>query len=167
MGETATGAATRIALVTGVGRKQGIGQARRAEVGCALGGQRASHSSVVCRVCPPLQGCHGRIINLTAGQFQRPMPTEVAYAVTKGAIDALTRAIAPTLASRDITVNAVNPGPTDTGWLNAAVKETLRQRFPAGRVGLPQDAAQLVAFLASEAANWITGRILHSEGGVD
>ncbi len=94
------------------------------------------------------------------------MPTEVAYAVTKGAIDALTRAIAPTLASRDITVNAVNPGPTDTGWLNAAVKETLRQRFPAGRVGLPKDAAQLVAFLASEAANWITGRILHSEGGV-
>ena len=111
------------------------------------------------------RGRQGRIINLTSGQFQRPMSTEVAYAVTKGAIDALTCTIASTLAGRDITVNAVNPGPTDTGWMSATVRESLRQRFPAGRVGQPEDAAQLVAFLASEAANWITGQVLHSEGG--
>lgn len=107
----------------------------------------------------------GRIINITSGQFKGPMPGELAYAATKGAIDALTITLAAELASKGITVNAINPGPTDTGWMNDAIKKELLPRFPFGRVGQPEDAAKLVRFLASNEAQWITGQILHSEGG--
>ncbi|MEH7885769.1 SDR family oxidoreductase [Bacillus sp. JJ1609] len=107
----------------------------------------------------------GRIINMTSGQFRGPMPGELAYATTKGAIDALTITLSAELASRGITVNAVNPGPTDTGWMDDETKKALLQRFPFGRVGKTEDAAKLVKFLASEEAEWITGQILHSEGG--
>lgn len=64
-----------------------------------------------------------------------------------------------------ITVNAVNPGPTDTGWMTQDIKDYLLPKFLLGRVGEPEDAAQLVAFLASEEARWITGQVLNSEGG--
>lgn len=107
----------------------------------------------------------GRIINMTSGQFKGPMPGELAYATTKGAIDALTITLSAELASRGITVNAVNPGPTDTGWMDEETKKALVLRFPFGRVGKAEDAAKLVKFLASEEAEWITGQILHSEGG--
>lgn len=107
----------------------------------------------------------GRIINLTSGQSLGPMPGELAYAATKGAVDALTVSLALALAPRGITVNAVNPGPTDTGWMDDDLKARLLTRFPMGRIGEPGDAATLVAFLASPDAAWITGQILHSEGG--
>ncbi|MGA9225292.1 MAG: SDR family oxidoreductase [Mesobacillus sp.] len=107
----------------------------------------------------------GRIINMTSGQFRGPMPGELAYATTKGAIDALTITLSAELASRGITVNAVNPGPTDTGWMDDETKRALLLRFPFGRVGKAEDAAKLVRFLSSEEAKWITGQILHSEGG--
>lgn len=107
----------------------------------------------------------GRIINLSSGQFRGPMPSELAYAATKGAIDALTISLSLALAPRGITVNAVNPGPTDTGWMNEDLKNLLLPRFPMGRIGEPGDAARLVAFLASPDARWITGQVLHSEGG--
>lgn len=107
----------------------------------------------------------GRIINLTSGQGLGPMPDELAYASTKGAVEAFTVSLAAGVAKRGITVNAVDPGPTDTGWMPPDLKIILRDRFPSGRIGLPQDAAQLVAFLASEEAGWITGQIIHSNGG--
>ena len=107
----------------------------------------------------------GRIINLTSGQFQGAMPGEIAYAATKGAVDALTITLAAEVANRGITVNAVNPGPTDTGWMSKELKQELLSRFPTGRVGKPEDAARLVVFLASDDADWITGQIIHSEGG--
>lgn len=107
----------------------------------------------------------GRIINLTSGQSQGPMPRELAYAATKGAVDAFTVSLSLALAPRGITVNAVNPGPTDTGWMDDDLKNLLLPRFPMGRIGEPGDAARLVAFLASPDARWITGQILHSEGG--
>lgn len=107
----------------------------------------------------------GRIINLTSGQSLGPMPRELAYAATKGAVDALTVSLSLALAPRGITVNAVNPGPTDTGWMDDDLKNLLLPRFPMGRIGEPGDAARLVAFLASPDARWITGQILHSEGG--
>lgn len=110
-------------------------------------------------------GSGGRIINLTSGQFQGPMVGEIAYAATKGAVDALTVTLAAEVASKGITVNAVNPGPTDTGWMTEEHKQELLPRFPMGRVGQPEDAARLVAFLASDDAEWITGQIIHSEGG--
>jgi len=107
----------------------------------------------------------GRIINLTSGQGIGPMPTELAYAATKGGIDALTSSLSGAVASRGITVNAVDPGPTDTGWIPPDLRESLVATAPMGRLGAPQDAARLVTFLASEEAGWITGQILRSRGG--
>lgn len=110
-------------------------------------------------------GSGGRIINLTSGQSLGPMPEELAYAASKGAIEAFTRTLAAEVGHKGITVNAVNPGPTDTGWMTEEFEEDLRAKFPSRRVGQPEDAARLVAFLASEEAAWVTGQILHSEGG--
>jgi 3-oxoacyl-[acyl-carrier protein] reductase len=110
-------------------------------------------------------GGSGRIINLTSGQSLGPMPGELAYAATKGAIEAFTRTLAAEVGYKGITVNAVNPGPTATGWMTEELRRELSSKFPAGRVGEPEDAARLVAFLASDEAAWITGQIIHSEGG--
>jgi 3-oxoacyl-[acyl-carrier protein] reductase len=107
----------------------------------------------------------GRIINLTSGQALGPMPGELAYAATKGAISAFTLSLSAELAPLGITVNAVNPGPTDTGWMDEEIRQVILPKFPIGRIGLPEDAARLIAFLASEEAQWITGQILNSEGG--
>ena len=110
-------------------------------------------------------GPGGRIINLTSGQSLGPMPEELAYAATKGAIEAFTVTLAAEIGHMGITVNAVNPGPTVTGWMTEEFKEELSAKLPAGRVGEPEDAARLVAFLASDEVRWITGQIIHSEGG--
>jgi 3-oxoacyl-[acyl-carrier protein] reductase len=111
------------------------------------------------------QKAMGRIINLTSGQALGPMAGELAYASTKGAISAFTLSLSAELAPLGITVNAVNPGPTDTGWMNEEIRQEILPKFPLGRIGLPADAARLVAFLASEEAEWITGQIFNSEGG--
>ncbi|MFE7063320.1 SDR family oxidoreductase [Sutcliffiella sp. NPDC057660] len=107
----------------------------------------------------------GRIINLTSGQSQGPMPGELAYATTKGAVDALTLTLSAELAPLGITVNAVNPGPTDTGWMTEHIKRELVPMFPFGRVGEPRDVAKTIRFLVSDQADWITGQVIHSEGG--
>jgi|SRR5579883_1052460 len=106
----------------------------------------------------------GRIINLTSGQSLGAMPDELAYVATKGAIDALTRTLAVEVADRGITVNAVDPGATDTGWMTDALKRDLLSTMRIGRLGQPEDAARLIVFLASDASAWITGQILHSRG---
>jgi 3-oxoacyl-[acyl-carrier protein] reductase len=112
-----------------------------------------------------LEGESGRIINLTSGQSLGPMPGELAYAATKGAIEAFTRTLAAEVGHKGITVNAVNPGPTDTGWISKDLRSELSSKSPFGRVGKPEDAARLVAFLAGDEAAWITGQVVHSEGG--
>ncbi|MBO0782418.1 MAG: SDR family oxidoreductase [Ktedonobacteraceae bacterium] len=107
----------------------------------------------------------GRIINLTSGQGRGAMPGKLAYVATKGAIEAFTITLAVEVAPRGITVNAVDPGPTDTGWLTEEIKRELSPRFPMGRIGQPEDAARLITFLASEDAGWVTGQIIRSTGG--
>jgi 3-oxoacyl-[acyl-carrier protein] reductase len=111
------------------------------------------------------RGAPGRIVNLVSGQFLGPMPGELAYTATKGALQAFTVQLAAEVAELGITVNGVGPGPNDTGWMDDAVRAELRPRFPMGRIGRPEDTAALVAFLCSEEAGWITGQVIHSEGG--
>jgi 3-oxoacyl-[acyl-carrier protein] reductase len=105
----------------------------------------------------------GRVILMTSGQHLAPMAREVAYAVSKGALQQATLTLADELADRRITVNAVNPGPTDTGWGLAG--QDPAPAMPFGRWGEPDDAARLVAWLCSDDARWITGQTIDSEGG--
>ena len=102
----------------------------------------------------------GRIVNFTSSALFG----ELAYGVSKAAVEAITVAAAMDLAPA-ITVNAVEPGPTDTGWMTPDLYERIRASLPLGRVGRPEDAAELVAFLCSERAGWITGEIIYSDGG--
>ena len=105
----------------------------------------------------------GRVVLLTSGQHLAPMAREVAYAVSKGALQQATLTLADELADRRITVNTVNPGPTDTGWGLANWDHT--EAMPFGRWGEPDDAARLIAWLCSDDARWITGQTINSEGG--
>ena len=107
----------------------------------------------------------GRIVFMTSGQDLGPMPGEVAYAATKGALASVTRTLADQLAGQAITLNTVNPGPVDTGGYPPDVLRALRSRFPQGRWGTPDDPARLVAWLATDEAAWITGQVINTEGG--
>lgn len=109
------------------------------------------------------EGDTGRVVLLTSGAHLAPMAGEVAYAVSKGALALATRTLAEELGGRGITVNCVNPGPTDTGWGLAELEPT--PRMPFGRWGEPDDAARLVAWLCSEDGRWLTGQVIDSEGG--
>jgi 3-oxoacyl-[acyl-carrier protein] reductase len=111
------------------------------------------------------RGRPGRIVNLTSGQSFGPMRGELAYTATKGALETFTVQFAAEVAALGITVNAVGPGPNDTGWMDDELRAELLPRFPMGRIGRPEDAAALIAFLCSEEAGWITGQVIHSEGG--
>lgn len=117
--------------------------------------------------CRQFSGTAGRIISFTSGQSLGPMPDELAYIATKGALEAFTRSLAADVARLGITVNAIDPGPTDTGWMSPELRADVLSRFPAGRLGQPEDAARLVAFLAGDAAAWITGQVIHADGGFD
>jgi 3-oxoacyl-[acyl-carrier protein] reductase len=110
-------------------------------------------------------GGPGRIVNLVSGEFLGPMPQELAYTASKGALEAFTRQLSFEVAHLGITVNAVGPGPNDTGWIDDALRAELVPRFPMGRIGRPEDAAALVAWLCSEQAGWVTGQVIHAEGG--
>lgn len=107
----------------------------------------------------------GRVVLMTSGQDQGGgMPGEIAYALQKGALASVTRSLATTLAERGITVNAVNPGPVDTGYATGEVHVAVAARFPAGRWGRPDDPARLIAWLATDEARWVTGQVVNSEG---
>jgi 3-oxoacyl-[acyl-carrier protein] reductase len=107
----------------------------------------------------------GRVITFSSGQHLGAMPGELAYAMSKAAIVTFTQSLAPAVMGKGITVNAVNPGVTDTGWITPALARELLPAMPAGRFGTPEDAARLVAWLASDEAAWITGQVINSEGG--
>ncbi|MGW2420815.1 SDR family oxidoreductase [Streptomyces sp. NPDC001709] len=108
----------------------------------------------------------GRVVLMTSGQdLGGGMPGEIAYALQKGALASITRSLAGTLAEQGITVNAVNPGPVDTGYATGEVHAAVAARFPGGRWGRPDDPARLIAWLATDEAGWITGEVVNSEGG--
>lgn len=108
----------------------------------------------------------GRVVLMTSGQDHGGgMPGEIAYALQKGALASITRSLATTLAEQAVTVNAVNPGPVDTDYLSGEAYDWVASRFPAGRWGMPDDPARLIAWLATDEAVWVTGQVIDSEGG--
>lgn len=107
----------------------------------------------------------GRIVFFTSGQHRGPAPTEIPYAATKGALHQITATLADALAERDITVNCINPGPTDTGWATPEQESFVTRHMPRGRWNTPVEAANVVALLLSPDAATITGQIIDAEGG--
>jgi 3-oxoacyl-[acyl-carrier protein] reductase len=107
----------------------------------------------------------GRMIWFTSGQHQGPMPSEIPYAVTKGALHQMTATLAEALSDAGIVANCINPGPVDTGWATGDTHEAIARRFPSGRWGQPSDVANLVEFLVSDRGGWIQGQVIDSEGG--
>lgn len=111
----------------------------------------------------------GAIINFSSSVVQLALPTYAAYAATKGAVDAISLVLAKELRGRDITVNAVAPGPTATDlFLNGKDEQTIArmaQATPLERLGTPADIAELVAFLAGP-GRWVNGQTLYANGGL-
>ena len=107
----------------------------------------------------------GRIVLFTSGQHLGPMAGELPYAVTKGAVHQMTRSLADAVAQRGVTVNAINPGPVDTGWASEELRERVAARFPLGEWGRPDDVAAVVCWLCSPDIRWVTGQVNDAEGG--
>ena len=112
----------------------------------------------------PTRG-HGRVVLFCSGQHLGPMGSEIAYAVSKGAIQQMTESVADELGGRNITANCINPGPVDTGYATGEVHAAVARQFPTGRWGSPGDIANLVSFLLSPEGGWLTGQTLNTEGG--
>ncbi|MGW6461996.1 SDR family oxidoreductase [Streptomyces sp. NPDC055078] len=108
----------------------------------------------------------GRVMMMTSGQdIAGGMAHELAYGLAKGALASVTRSLATTLADLAVTINTVNPGPVDTDYMEGDDYQAIADRFPAGRWGMPDDPARLIAWLATDEAEWITGQVIDSEGG--
>ncbi|QQM44893.1 SDR family oxidoreductase [Streptomyces liliifuscus] len=118
------------------------------------------------RAALPPRTAGGRVVMMTSGQdIAGGMPGEIAYALQKGALASVTRSLATTLAEHAVTVNAVNPGPVDTDYMTGDEYAAIAAMFPAGRWGMPDDPARLIAWLATDEAEWVTGQVIDSEGG--
>jgi 3-oxoacyl-[acyl-carrier protein] reductase len=107
----------------------------------------------------------GAVVLFTSGQHLAPMSRELPYAISKGAIQQMTLSLADELIDADITVNCVNPGPTDTGWASAVEQDVVARAMPRGRWNAPEEAAAVVAWLTGPDARSVTGQTLDAEGG--
>jgi 3-oxoacyl-[acyl-carrier protein] reductase len=116
-----------------------------------------------------LPGDGGRVINVSSLVATHPLPNMTVYAAAKGAMDAMTRVWARELGPKGVTVNAVAPGPVETDLMRENLDEATRAAFvrrtALGRIGMPDDIADVVAFLASREARWVTGQVLAATGG--
>lgn len=107
----------------------------------------------------------GRVLFMTSGQIRGAMPGEVAYASAKAVLAQITPTLAAELGPRGITVNAVDPGPVQTGYIDEELMHRVLPAFPAGRVGVPDDPARLLAWLTTDEASWVTGQVISTDGG--
>ncbi|MFJ2831391.1 SDR family oxidoreductase [Streptomyces sp. NPDC087263] len=112
----------------------------------------------------------GAIINFSSSVLALAIPGYTAYAATKGAVEAVTLILAREMRGRDITVNAVAPGPTATAlFLDGKDEETIARMAaqpPLERLGTPEDIAGVVSFLAGPAGRWINGQVIRANGGI-
>lgn len=112
----------------------------------------------------------GRIINISSGAADATMAGASLYSATKSALDTLSRIWAQDLGKRRITVNSVSPGVTVTDMFKAGIPEEGHQymidKTALGRLGQPEDIADVVAFVASDEARWITGQVINVDGGI-
>ncbi|HAQ40111.1 MAG TPA: hypothetical protein DCM73_04270 [Clostridiales bacterium] len=106
---------------------------------------------------------YGRIINFSTDSAQI-FAGQIIYGSSKVAIEALTLSIAMEVGYLGVTVNAVAPGPTQTGWINNELEKTVLPQIPMGRIGTPQDIADTVLFLSSDKASWLTGQVIKVSG---
>jgi 3-oxoacyl-[acyl-carrier protein] reductase len=103
----------------------------------------------------------GAIVALTSDATTGNLP----YGASKGALDRIVISAARELGPMRISANVVNPGPVDTGWMNDDIRRAVLADQPLGRLGEPGDIADVVAFLVSEPGRWISGQLLHVDGG--
>lgn len=112
----------------------------------------------------------GRIINISSGAATMTMAGYSIYSASKAAVDTLTRIWAQDLGKRHITVNTVSPGTTQTDMFEAAIpaeaRTAMAEKTALGRIGTPEDIADVVAWLASSEARWITGKVIGADGGI-
>lgn len=112
----------------------------------------------------------GAIIALTTSLVRHAVPGVGPYSATKAAVESLVRSMAKELAPRKVRVNAVAPGPVDTDLFRAGKTEEAKQRSaalsPFNRIGMPDEVAHVVAFLASDKASWVHGQIVQPNGGL-
>jgi 3-oxoacyl-[acyl-carrier protein] reductase len=117
----------------------------------------------------------GRVFWMTSGQIHGPMRGEVAYATSKAALAGITPTVAAELLELGIVLNTINPGPVNTGYLDAETTDKDPEEFAQiqewvsgtafGRLGRPTDPASLIAWLATDAGAWVVGQVLTSDGG--
>ncbi len=105
----------------------------------------------------------GRIIGITSDHTAWNLP----YGASKGAMERIVIASAYEFRNMGIRANVINPGATDTGWMNDSLMKKVAEVTLGGRVGLPEDCAGLVRFLCSEDGGWVNGQILYSDGGLE
>jgi len=110
------------------------------------------------------EGRWGRIINVSTDGAER-FPSEITYGASKLALESYTRSAASELGKFGVTVNAVSLGPVQTGWISAALEQEILPAIPLGRIGEPADIADVIVFLASDQAGWLTGQRIHVGGG--
>jgi 3-oxoacyl-[acyl-carrier protein] reductase len=103
----------------------------------------------------------GIVVALTSDATTGNLP----YGASKGALDRIVISAARELGPMRISANALNPGPVDTGWMDDDIRRAVLADQPLGRLGEPTDIADVVAFLVSEAGRWISGQLLHVDGG--